>query len=107
DADRIRFLAPGVAQAAADETDDHVMRGDLERVVPQADAASRGRLSGHGDIRLRDAEPRLQIDRARNAEYDNAPGLADGVAERARAGIVQIRDLINAPATSAGRVATK
>ena len=68
--------------------------------------AIRGGLAGDGDV-ARENELRRDIDHAAHVEHDGAVALADCVAERAGAGVVEVGDVIDRPAAAAGGQAPK
>ena len=75
-----------------------------EVVFAEADAFAGRGLAGDGEVGIRAAndEPRFKRDQAGDVEDDGArAGLLDGVAQAARAAVVQIGDIENAPAASA------
>ena len=70
-----------VAQPAANEADDDVAGGDLERVVAQADAVAGGRLARDREIPLGNDQLSFQVDGAGDAEDDRPVAFADCLAE--------------------------
>jgi hypothetical protein len=102
DGDGVVFLTAHVAQPAADESHDHVVRGDLEGIVPQTDTVARRGLSGNRDEWLGHTEWAFQIDRAGDEEDNGAIALADCIAQRTRPGILQVGNFIDHSAAAAG-----
>lgn len=81
------FVGP---RTGAEIAHDDIVAAHAEFVVLQRNAAAAGRgLSGNGNI-VRADDISRQFNRSADIKYDNAIRLADGIAERARARIVQM-----------------
>src|SRR5262249_4286350 len=92
-----------VAEADADVADDDVVRLETaEGVVLQADAVARRRLPGDRQVRVVNDQLRLQRDDAADAEDDRARSAGlDRLAQAARSGVVEVRDLVHLAAPAA------
>ena len=99
------FLGFGdVAEAEAQVAHDDIVGGDADVVVAGADSFAGGGLAGEGDIGIVEPELAFELDGAGDAEDDGAMGLADGIAERAGAVVVEVGDFVEGSAASAGRL---
>ena len=73
-----------IAHAATDETHNHIVGIEHERMVLQTDAVARRRLSGNGQITFLYFQLALQFDDAAHGKHNGArPLLFHGPAERA------------------------
>lgn len=94
-----------VSHADTQVADDDVAGVDDQRTVGEADAVSRGTLSGDGDVVVPDAQGRFEVDVSVYGEDDDARSLAfDGFAQAARARIIEVGDDHDPAAPTAGRL---
>ena len=88
------------AEVAADD----IIPAECHLVVLECDArAARCRLTGNGHI----AHARyraLQFDGTADVEYNDSAGFADRIAERTRAAVIEVGDVIDLAAASAGSI---
>ena len=89
--------------AAADEAHDYVVAvAEIEGIIAEGDAPFRSGLSGYGGVGA-DVELALEVDVAADVEDDGLSSrLAEGPAERAFAGVVEVGDMDYLAASSAG-----
>ncbi len=110
--ERVVLHAVHVAQPRTDEADDHVVRvARIKRVARQADAVAGRGLAGDGEVALGDAQGGVEVDRSGDGEDDGARdgdvAIGHALAQRARAGIVEVGDNVNVAAASAAGKAAK
>src|SRR5262249_44002619 len=101
-------MSGSIAHANTDVPKNHVVGIDEDQRVVihllagELDAASRSGLSGDGEVGLADADSRVKIDAARNAENDCAGILAcETVASTIGSAIVQVGDFADVAAPAA------
>ena len=93
--------------AAHAHAEAHVAHDDIggsreaDAVAIDGDALAGCRLPSHIEVVL-EHHAALDVDDARHVEDDDAVGLADGIAKRAAAAIVQVGDVIHAAAAPSG-----
>lgn len=94
DPDAVRLLGGFIAEAAAEESDDDVIRPDNERIIPKADPAPRRGLTGDGDFGVLDDKGALELDGPADVKHHGPrPGGVHGLAQRSGSGVVQIDDM--------------
>src|SRR5262249_32202884 len=90
------------------ETANVVVRTGKREAVPEdGDAVTRSCLAGDCDIRFGSVTGGLGMDDAADVKNDWSAGNTYCLTERARAGIVEIGDMINGPTAPTGRKTAK
>ena len=92
---------------ATETTDDDVVgTGEADAVAIDGDAFAGGCLACHIEV-VGEDQTAGELDDAGDVKDDDAVGFADGIAQRAGAGIVQVGDMIDRTATAASGKATE
>src|SRR5205807_1572128 len=88
----VEGFAALIADAQSEVTDDHVMSAEAaERVALKADAVTRCRLAGDGEVRVMNDDFGFELDHPAGAEHDGARALClTGGTEAAGAVVVEV-----------------
>ena len=88
----------------AQKTDDFIVfRAERQFVAHEADAVAGGGLAGNGQI-VGAGDGAAEDNVAAHVKHNRAVGLADGIAERARAAVVGVDHMIDGASASAGGI---
>ena len=80
--DRVLGFSPEIAQSRADETDDDVVRRELQGVITQGDPVARGRLTRKGEVGAVEHQRRFERDGSRESKDDRAWSTAESMPSR-------------------------